>query len=1303
VILGFGIDRLCSRSSAPTFCPRLSLAEHANWETTLRFLADGPSIPDELLVARDEGRVVFFCGAGVSRARVGLSDFLGLTKAVADKLAIAANSPTRKLIEAIENFPQIAGVGSLVSADRVFGLIEREFLQRDIYSAIASALKPGPSANLSAHRTLLDLAKGSDGKTRLVTTNFDLLFEACDSTLARSRPPRLPNPLRDDEFSGVVHLHGHVTDDYSGAFGDGFVISSAEFGRAYLSERWATDFIRAVLEKYIVVFVGYAADDPPMQYLLEALNRTAGSLSGVYAFQSGSKEDAEARWIQKGVQPIAYDAKSNHDILWNTLDAWAVRARNPDDWYSRLIDAAKDGPEGFQPYQRGQIAHVVSTLEGARRFARATNPPPASWLCSFDPYVRFARPSRSGTILERGPYFDPFDAFGLDSDPVPKKLDPEDAYGKRDVPPGVWDCFALTRQDRLNLRDEQFAAFRGHYSRHVPRLMVRLGHLENWISKVAKQPAAVWWGARQVGLHPDVQQQIKFEIERNSAEFSAVVRKGWRYIFEAWSVSRNEFYGEWYRLAAVIKADGWNPSIIREAAKIKRPYLSVEGPFGAARPPEATDELALSSLVHADVKYPDTTEDFAVPDEQLPLLVKELRKNLELAVGLENEIGGYGLQLLDPIEDDEPQSHPHGINSAVVEFVRFFRRLAEKNPRAAISEARAWRENKDEVFVRLTMWACGDRRITANADAGKVLSGLDTRAFWDSRSQRDLLIALSKRWSNFAIATRKSLERKLLNGPLRWETEKSDEFKERHASQILSRIHWLAAQGCKFTFDLDQETARLKAEVARWQESYASHAADSMASRVGWVRTDTASDALQQVPLSEVLPKAQELSGRRGEFFVEHDPYAGLAATKPIRALAALRAAEDGYDATWAWRTFLNAQARKDDKTRLVLVIAERLSRLKSADFSKLVQPISDWLLRASKTLLVDGRDKFERLWEKLIDTLKTDQQSSDSSIITQNKQHDWATEALNSPAGHMAQALSNDLGPHLQGGGGLPEEWCERADQLLSLPGNPRRHALAIFCHNLTYLFHIDRMWTEHALVSALSGNDKDDADAFWAGFFWAARPPQESLYLEMKPALLALAHEASFARRQHAEILADILLIGWNGRVTATGERAITNEEMRSLLVEADSEFRSQVIWQLDNWSKDTNSDWAKEALVFLKEVWPKQIAAKTPSVSARLAELAFSHENDFPDYVDAVLPLVIPISQDHLMIPSLRRSQERSVIEKFPEKTLQLLAAILPEDGRKWPYGIDDALRRIGEADPTLLNDPRLIELNRIWNAR
>jgi SIR2-like domain len=288
----------------------------------MRFAANGPNFPDELLIARDEGRVVFFCGAGVSQAKAGLRDFIDLARDVANKLSIPPDNPARQLISAIETFQPIPGVGSLVAADRVFGLIERDYQSRDIYRAIAASLKPDGAPDLTAHRALLDLATGPDGIIRLITTNFDLLFEDCDPKIPVSRQPRLPDPLRSQDFRGIIHLHGHVTADYTDAAGDGLIISSGEFGRAYLSDRWAADFIKTVLERFFVVFVGYSADDPPMQYLLEALNRSPGSFSGAYALQSGSYEDAEARWVQKGVKPIVYEA-DQHSLLWGSMDLWA--------------------------------------------------------------------------------------------------------------------------------------------------------------------------------------------------------------------------------------------------------------------------------------------------------------------------------------------------------------------------------------------------------------------------------------------------------------------------------------------------------------------------------------------------------------------------------------------------------------------------------------------------------------------------------------------------------------------------------------------------------------------------------------------------------------------------------------------------------------------------------------------------------------------------------------------------------------------------------------------------------------------
>ena len=64
----------------------------------MRFVDRGPDIPDELLLALDEGRVVFFCGAGVSRAKAGLPNFFGLADRVLKSLGVAPDSAPAKIL-----------------------------------------------------------------------------------------------------------------------------------------------------------------------------------------------------------------------------------------------------------------------------------------------------------------------------------------------------------------------------------------------------------------------------------------------------------------------------------------------------------------------------------------------------------------------------------------------------------------------------------------------------------------------------------------------------------------------------------------------------------------------------------------------------------------------------------------------------------------------------------------------------------------------------------------------------------------------------------------------------------------------------------------------------------------------------------------------------------------------------------------------------------------------------------------------------------------------------------------------------
>ena len=316
----------------------------------MRFIAGGPDIPDELLVARDSGQVILFCGAGVSQEKARLPSFAGLARKAIESLGAAQDSRARVLLERALALDPVPGVGSLVATDRVFGLLEQEFEISDVRAAVADAIRPEPDVKLDAHRVLLDLA-AARGITRVVTTNFDLLFEACDPALHSSGPPSLPDPYSDRDFRGVVHLHGRVDATYRHAHDDEFVISSADFGRAYLSVGWATHFIQQLLSRFQVLFIGYTADDPPMQYLLEGLNLRAGTRNRLYAFQSGEQSTAIALWEHRGVKAIPFDNSDGFSPLWDTLGAWAERARGGRTWFETVLTRAAPGPEHLAPHE----------------------------------------------------------------------------------------------------------------------------------------------------------------------------------------------------------------------------------------------------------------------------------------------------------------------------------------------------------------------------------------------------------------------------------------------------------------------------------------------------------------------------------------------------------------------------------------------------------------------------------------------------------------------------------------------------------------------------------------------------------------------------------------------------------------------------------------------------------------------------------------------------------------------------------------------------------------------------------------
>src|SRR5262249_31640187 len=49
------------------------------------------------------------------------------------------------------------------------------------------------------------------------------------------------------------------------------VLTSGDFGLAYLTERWAARFVSELFRNFIVCFVGYSINDPVLRYMMDAL------------------------------------------------------------------------------------------------------------------------------------------------------------------------------------------------------------------------------------------------------------------------------------------------------------------------------------------------------------------------------------------------------------------------------------------------------------------------------------------------------------------------------------------------------------------------------------------------------------------------------------------------------------------------------------------------------------------------------------------------------------------------------------------------------------------------------------------------------------------------------------------------------------------------------------------------------------------------------------------------------------------------------------------------------------------------
>ena len=338
----------------------------------------GVDFPEPLLNALRDGRLVVFAGAGVSMGSpAGLPSFRELAEEVA--------KGTGKSIAESEDI------------DKFLGRLKEDGVK--VHQRAAGKLQRDNLEPNALHRNLLRLFQEKDDPVRIVTTNFDCLFEQAAEVegLFKSKPrvfeaPVLPPGSR---FEGIVHLHGSVKKT------EKMVLTHRDFGRAYLTEEdgWARRFLVSLFANHTMLFVGYSHSDTIMTYLTPSLLPDGKEKRFALV---GSKSNDLDRWRRMGIEPVVFPQENKSDFtgLDRGVEGLAnFRRRSFTDWKQEISRIAESNPLMIDAEDSHTIDYALAEVEFTNFFVSAAKFP--EWIAWLDRRGYLKRLFNEGELGER--------------------------------------------------------------------------------------------------------------------------------------------------------------------------------------------------------------------------------------------------------------------------------------------------------------------------------------------------------------------------------------------------------------------------------------------------------------------------------------------------------------------------------------------------------------------------------------------------------------------------------------------------------------------------------------------------------------------------------------------------------------------------------------------------------------------------------------------------------------------------------------------------------------------------------------
>ena len=643
----------------------------------------------------------------------------------------------------------------------------------------------------ATHEALLTLGRNGDGQTRLITTNFDRLFEKviADKGLCISRHQAPQLPVLKNRWDGLVYLHGLLSANPTNENLDDLVVSSGDSGRAYLAERWAARFVGELFRNHTVCFVGYSIDDPVLRYMTDALaaDRLLGeSPLEMFTFGSyskGQQDESAAEWKAKNVMPILYREYRRHWYLHRTLREWAETYRDGVSGkesivarYAGLRPTASTEEDNFV----GRMLWALSDPSGqpARRFAERDPVLTLEWLEPLSEEI-FGHSDLSRFGVQPDANRDDSLKFSLIRRPVPSTRAPWMTLVDGGTVGSAWDQVML--------------------------------HVARWLMRHLDDPRLFLWLTRHGGrlqgefvvlIERRLEELDQIEREGNTAELDRIRSKAPRAIPGPWmrtlwglllagrvTTARPAPNGSpsssvlgispWRNR---LKRNGLTTALRLELREMLTPRVSISEAIPWDRDPDYTagpepsqdpvDCKIVLSIDDADAALKLLRESPRWK-EVLPDLLADFGALLRDAMDLARDLGGADDRtdrsyIHRPSIADHPQNIHLPDRAVLIELTRdAWLATLEKAPDRARHAAEDWHAAPYPVFRRLAFFAATQEGAIPPQQGLEWLLADDHRWLWSVETKREAMRLLVVLTLGLDAESRGRLERAVLAGPPR--------------------------------------------------------------------------------------------------------------------------------------------------------------------------------------------------------------------------------------------------------------------------------------------------------------------------------------------------------------------------------------------------------------------------------------------------------------------------------------------------------------------------------------------------------